>query len=157
MELTHLDANNTAVMVDVGNKPVTRRTATATAAVLPGAEVLHLIRSGSIPKGDVLTVARLAGIQAAKRTSDLIPLCHPLNISSADVRIAFDDDRHAVIITAFVATIGQTGAEMEALTAAGIAALTIYDMCKSANKSIIITDVRLLEKTGGNSGDYYAR
>ncbi|NUN69398.1 MAG: cyclic pyranopterin monophosphate synthase MoaC [Bacteroidetes bacterium] len=157
MELTHLDANGSAVMVDVGHKPVTRRTAVATATVLLGPAVLTLVRNGELPKGDVLTVARLAGIQAAKRTFELIPLCHPLFLSSADVRMTIDDDHHAVVITATAATVGQTGVEMEALTAASVAALTIYDMCKAADKSITITGIRLVQKTGGKSGDYHAK
>lgn len=156
MELTHLDANWSAVMVDVGHKPVTRRTAVATATVLLGPAVLTLVRNGGLPKGDVLTVARLAGIQAAKRTFELIPLCHPLFLTSADVRVSIDDDHHSVVFTATAAAVGQTGVEMEALTAASVAALTIYDMCKAVDKSITITDIRLLQKTGGKSGDYHA-
>ncbi|MBP9211565.1 MAG: cyclic pyranopterin monophosphate synthase MoaC [Bacteroidetes bacterium] len=144
-------------MVDVGDKPVTRRTAVATATVLLGQIVLTLVRNGALAKGDVLTVARLAGIQAAKRTAELIPLCHPLFVTSADVRMLVDDDRHAVLITATASAVGQTGVEMEALTAATVAALTVYDMCKAVDKSITITDIRLLQKTGGKSGEYHAK
>ena len=156
MELSHLDANGTAIMVDVGNKTESHRTATAVAMVVLGPQVLSLVRNGSAPKGDVLAVARLAGIQGAKRAADLIPLCHPINLTSVDISITIDDERHTVVITASAGTVGRTGVEMEVLTAVSIAALTVYDMCKAADKSITITGIRLLEKTGGKSGEYHA-
>jgi cyclic pyranopterin phosphate synthase len=149
-ELSHYDASGAARMVDVGEKAPTRRTATASAFVKLSREVLAKLPEN--PKGDPLEVARIAGIQAAKRTGELIPLCHPLPLTHADVRIALRDDGAEIVASA--STTAQTGVEMEAMTAAAVAALTVYDMCKALDKSIEITAVRLLEKTGGKSGDY---
>lgn len=139
-------------MVDVGDKAVTRRRAVARAMVTMALETSSAIRDGGLPKGDVLAVARIAGIQAAKRTSDLIPLCHPLALSKVSVDLVVRDG--AVDIEAVVETTGQTGVEMEALTACSVAALTLYDMCKSADKNMVISDIALWEKSGGRSGDY---
>lgn len=139
-------------MVDVGDKAVTRRRALARAVVTMALETSSAIRDGGMPKGDVLAVARIAGIQAAKRTSDLIPLCHPLALSKVSVDLVVRDG--AVDIEAVVETTGQTGVEMEALTACSVAALTLYDMCKSADKNMVISDIALWEKSGGRSGDY---
>lgn len=149
---THLDESGSARMVDVGDKPVTRRRAVARARVNTTDEVAAAIASGSVSKGDVLAVARVAGIQAAKRTSELIPLCHPLPVSSVTVDVRVNGA--GIDIVAAVETVGQTGVEMEALTAASVAALTVYDMCKSADRGMSITDVALWEKSGGRSGDY---
>ena len=149
---THLDQSGNAHMVDVGDKEVTKRRAVARASVLTTTEVALAIADGSMKKGDVLAVARIAGIQAAKRTSDLIPLCHPLPVTKVAVELTVGADR--VEIEATVETVGQTGVEMEALTAASVAALTVYDMCKSADKAMTITDVALWEKSGGKSGDF---
>ncbi len=139
-------------MVDVGDKSATKRRAVARATVRTTAEVTAAISDGSMKKGDVLAVARIAGIQAAKRTSDLIPLCHPLAITKVSVDLTVNGT--SIEIEAVVETVGQTGVEMEALTAASVAALTVYDMCKSADKAMTITDVALWEKSGGRSGDY---
>jgi cyclic pyranopterin monophosphate synthase len=152
--LTHFDRAGNAAMVDVSDKPVTGRTATARARVAMQAATLALIQSGGAKKGDVLGVARLAGIMAAKRTAELIPLCHPLPIAAISVDLRPDPFGQAVEIEATVRTTAQTGVEMEALTAAAVAALTVYDMTKALDKSIEITDVYLLEKTGGKSGAY---
>ncbi len=139
-------------MVDVGDKAVTRRRAVARAVVTMGESTSQAIADGELPKGDVLAVARIAGIQAAKRTSDLIPLCHPLMLSKVSVDLSVRPG--AVDIEAVVETTGQTGVEMEALTACSVAALTLYDMCKSADKNMVISDIALWEKSGGRSGDY---
>ncbi len=151
-ELSHFDARGQAAMVDVGDKPVTHRTATARARVTMRRETAELIRSGGAKKGDVLGVARLAGIMAAKRTAELIPLCHPLPISA--VTLELEVAEAAVEIAATVRTTGQTGVEMEALTAASVAALTVYDMCKSADRGMRIEAVRLVHKSGGKSGEF---
>ena len=151
-ELSHFDARGHAAMVDVGDKPVTHRTATARARVTMRRETAELIRSGGAKKGDVLGVARLAGIMAAKRTAELIPLCHPLPISA--VTLELEVAEAAVEIAATVRTTGQTGVEMEALTAASVAALTVYDMCKSADRGMRIEAVRLVHKSGGKSGEF---
>lgn len=153
MGLTHLDQQGQARMVDVSAKSETVREATAAAEVLMSRSTLNLVRSGGIAKGDILAVARVAGIMAAKRTPDLIPLCHPLALTSAEVDLRLDDDRNAVLIEARVRCSGATGVEMEALTAASVAALTVYDMCKAVERGIKITNVRLLRKSGGRSGD----
>lgn len=153
-ELTHLDAAGRARMVDVGAKQATRREATARAVVLMQAATLRLIRSGGAAKGDVLAVAQVAGVMAAKRTPDLIPLCHPLPISGVDITFIFDEAASAIEIRATVRVDGKTGVEMEALTAASIAALTIYDMCKAVDRAMTITDVQLLHKAGGKSGKF---
>lgn len=152
-KLTHLDEHGRASMVDVGHKPDTERIAIARGEVHMKKETFDLIRSGNIKKGDVLTIAQIAGISASKRTSDLIPLCHPLPLSKIDVDITLDESLPGVIITATVKTIGKTGVEMEALTAVSVAALTVYDMAKAAEKTLRIQNIRLIEKHGGQSGD----
>jgi len=153
MTLSHLDSTGSARMVDVGHNPDTERVAVAAGEVHMRAETLALIRAGQIKKGDVLSVAQIAGVLAAKRTSELIPLCHPLPLTHIDVRCELRDDLPGVAITATVRTTGKTGVEMEALTAVSLAALTIYDMAKAVEKTMRITNVRLLEKHGGQSGD----
>jgi cyclic pyranopterin phosphate synthase len=152
-KLTHLDEHGRASMVDVGHKPDTERIAVARGEIHMKKETFELIRAGQIKKGDVLTIAEIAGITAAKRTSDLIPLCHPLPLSKIDVDLALDEALPGVIITATVKTNGKTGVEMEALTAVSVAALTIYDMAKAAEKTMRIQNIRLIEKHGGQSGD----
>ncbi len=154
--LTHFDAEGRAVMVDVSGKDETSRSATAGATVLMRRETLELILSGGHKKGDVLGVARLAGIMAAKRTPDLIPLCHPLALASVEVDLVPDADRNAVDIRATCRLVGRTGVEMEALTAASVAALTVYDMCKAVDRGMRVTDLRLLQKSGGKSGTFEA-
>ena len=153
--LTHLDSLGRVRMVDVTDKCVTSREAVAEAWVHMLAETRQLIASGAHPKGDVFAVARIAGIQAAKRTSELIPLCHPLLLSSVIVELSFEGDQHVRIISRCKLS-GQTGVEMEALTAASVAALTLYDMCKAVDRGMSIESVRLLEKQGGKSGWYQA-
>jgi cyclic pyranopterin phosphate synthase len=153
--LSHVDDEGRAHMVEVGHKLVTERVAVAKGEVKMREETLRLIRQGEMGKGDVLTVAQVAGIQGAKRTAQLIPLCHPLPLSYISVDFVLDDDLPGVRITAEVHTQAQTGVEMEALTAVSTAALTIYDMAKSAEKAMQITNVRLVRKTGGQSGDVY--
>ena len=153
-QLTHLDERGQAAMVDVSEKAVTARTAVAQAEVHMLPTSLAAIREGAAPKGDVLAAARIAGIMAAKRTPELIPLCHTLLLSKVAVDFALDDERSCVTITATVRCTGQTGVEMEALTAAGVAALTIYDMAKALEKTMTITNLCLLEKHGGKSGDW---
>jgi cyclic pyranopterin phosphate synthase len=151
--LTHLDATGAAHMVDVGDKPVTHRVAIAGAFVQMAPETLEMIVAGTAPKGDVLATARVAGIMAAKRTSDLIPMCHPLGITHAAIDLATEHlPRHGVRITATVQTDGKTGIEMEALTAAAVAGLTLYDMCKAVDRGMVVADVMLLRKEGGKSG-----
>ena len=154
-EFTHFDADGKARMVNVGDKPVTHRTARAGARVLVNEDTFALIESGGLKKGDVLTVAQLAGIMGAKRTPDLIPLCHPVAVSGIEVRLTPDPSAYAVDIEANVTCDGRTGVEMEALTAVCAAALTVYDMCKAVQKDMQITDIRLLDKTGGVHGDYH--
>lgn len=154
--LSHLDKDGRAVMVDVTEKDVTERVATAQASVLMHADTLALIEAGDVKKGDVLAVARLAGIMAAKRTPELIPLCHPLPLTAVTVELSSDRDRNAVDITASCRLRGRTGVEMEALTAATVAALTIYDMCKAVDRTMRISDVRLVHKSGGRSGTFTA-
>ena len=153
---THLDEQGNARMVDVGDKAVTERTATATGRILVAAETLAAIIEGGIKKGDVFSVARLAGIMGAKKTPNLIPLCHPLALTSVKVELAAAKDADAVDITATCKVTAKTGVEMEALTAVSIAALTVYDMCKAADKSMQITDIHLVHKAGGQSGIYQA-
>ncbi|PWC87763.1 molybdenum cofactor biosynthesis protein MoaC [Azospirillum sp. TSH100] len=153
---THFDAEGKAVMVDVSDKADTERIATAAATVLMQPETLALIMQGGMKKGDVLSVARLAGIMGAKRTPDLIPLCHPLMLTSVKVDLSCDPARNAVDVTATCKLKGQTGVEMEALTAVTVAALTVYDMCKAVDRGMTITDVRLLHKAGGKSGEWGA-
>jgi len=155
-KLSHLDESGAARMVDVGAKADTERIAVAGGEVVMQPETLCLIRDGAIKKGDVLTVARIAGIMAAKRASELIPLCHPLALTHIDVTLTLDESANRVIIQATARTIGKTGVEMEALTAATVAALTVYDMAKAVDRGMRINNVRLLEKHGGKSGDYVA-
>ena len=155
-KLTHFDDAGNARMVDVGAKDVTERTATAAGSVIVAPETMRLIQAGGVKKGDVLAVAQLAGIMGAKRTPDLIPLCHPLHLTSVAVTLSCDPDRNAVDITATCKVAGKTGVEMEALTAVSVAALTVYDMCKAADRGMRITDIRLLHKAGGKSGTYQA-
>jgi cyclic pyranopterin phosphate synthase len=152
-KLTHIDESGQARMVDVGDKPVTTRLAVARGEVKMLRSTLELIREGALKKGDVLTVAQVAGIQAAKRTSELIPLCHPLPIEHISVEFELDEGLPGVKITATVRTGGKTGVEMEALTAVAVSALTIYDMAKAAEKTMHIQNIRLVEKHGGRSGD----
>jgi len=154
--LTHLDDQGNARMVDVGGKEVTERTATAGATVRLSPDAFAALAAGALKKGDALGVARVAGIMAAKRTSDLIPLCHPLPITGVTIDFTLDAASHTVTVEATVKVSGRTGVEMEALTAASLAALTIYDMCKAVDKGIVIEGVRLLEKRGGKSGDFTA-
>jgi cyclic pyranopterin monophosphate synthase len=152
--LTHLDAQGHATMVDVGDKASTTRTAVAQGEVHMAPATLQAIRSGETPKGDVLAAARIAGIQGAKRTPDLIPLCHPLLLSKVAVEFTIDEATSRVLISATVRCHGQTGVEMEALTAVSVAALTLYDMAKALDKNMVIGNIRLLEKQGGKSGDW---
>ncbi len=154
--LTHFDDTGNARMVDVGDKDVTERIAVACASVTMQAATLKLIREKKAKKGDVLAVAQLAGIMAAKRTPELIPLCHPLSLSSVDVKLSLNPKRKAVDIEATCKLKGRTGVEMEALTAAAVAALTVYDMCKSVDRGMTISEVKLLHKSGGKSGTWSA-
>ena len=153
---THLDEQGRAVMVDVADKAETERRAVAKGRVYLAAETLALIRDGAVKKGDVLSVARLAGIMGAKRTPDLIPLCHPLALTSVKVELELDEAASAVEITASCGLKGRTGVEMEALTAVAVAALTVYDMCKARDRGMRIGDIRLVHKSGGKSGTYEA-
>ena len=153
-KLTHFDADGKAAMVDVSDKDITERSATAAGSVHVTPETMALIAAGDMKKGDVLGVARLAGIMAAKRTSDLIPLCHPLALTSVAVDLECNAGAGTVDITATCKLKGRTGVEMEALTAVTVAALTVYDMCKAVDKAMTIGEVRLVHKTGGRSGDY---
>ena len=149
---SHLDPDGKAHMVDISEKQDSKRTARARATISMAKETIVALQQDDVPKGDVFAVARVAGIQAAKRTGDIIPLCHPLMLSSVKVEFEFNDDK--VEIEAEVTTVGRTGVEMEALTACSVSALTIYDMCKSLDKRMKITDLTLLQKTGGSSGDF---
>ena len=153
-ELTHFDANGNAVMVDVSDKGETERTATARGLVRMTPETLATIKEGRVKKGDPLTVAQLAGIMGAKRTPDLIPLCHPLALTSVKVFLSLDEESSAVRIEATAKLKGRTGVEMEALTAVSVAALTVYDMVKAIDKTMQITDIHLVHKAGGKSGEY---
>jgi cyclic pyranopterin phosphate synthase len=152
-KLSHLDEHGRVRMVDVGAKPDTERTAIARGEIHMKKETLDLIRAGQIKKGDVLTVAQIAGITASKRTSELIPLCHLLPLTNVDVELALDDSLPGVVITVTAKTYGKTGVEMEALTGVAVAALTVYDMAKAAEKTMRIQNIRLVEKHGGRSGD----
>jgi len=152
--LTHLDADGAAHMVDVGGKPATARRAVASGRITMSAQALKAIRAGNAPKGDVLGTARIAGIMAAKRTGDLIPLCHPLGLEA--VSVDFDYEADAIRATATASLTGRTGVEMEAMTAVSVALLTIYDMAKAIDKGMVIEGVRLIAKTGGKSGDWAA-
>ena len=153
-DFTHFNEEGRAKMVDVGEKPVSRRTAVAAGRVLVNEATFALIRSGGMKKGDVLTVAQIAGIMGAKRTPDLIPMCHPILMDGIDLELKLDENRLSVEIFATVSCDGRTGVEMEALTAVSTAALTVYDMCKAVQKDMVITDIRLVKKTGGVHGDF---
>ena len=153
-DFTHFNSQGRAKMVDVGEKAPTRRTAVAGARVYVNEETFGLIRTGGVKKGDVLTVAQIAGVMGAKRTPELIPMCHPVAVDGIDLRLALDEARRCVDIRAQVTCAGRTGVEMEALTAAATAALTVYDMCKAVQRDMVISDIRLLEKTGGVHGDF---
>ena len=153
-DFTHFNEQGRAKMVDVGEKPVSVRTAVAAGRVLVNEETFALIKSGGMKKGDVLTVAQIAGVMGAKRTPDLIPMCHPILIDGINLELTLDERRRSVEITAAVSCAGRTGVEMEALTAVGTAALTVYDMCKAVQKDMVIADIRLLHKAGGVHGDY---
>ena len=155
-ELTHFDGKGNARMVDVTGKDACERTAIAKGSVRMQAATLAKISAGGVKKGDVLSVARLAGIMGAKQTSDLVPLCHPLNLASVKVDLSCDAERNAVDITATCRLKGQTGVEMEALTAVAVAALTVYDMCKAVDRGMRLTDIRLVRKAGGKSGTFEA-
>jgi cyclic pyranopterin phosphate synthase len=152
--LTHLDEQGKARMVDVSGKPLTDRAAVARGSVSMKRETLDLIRKNGLAKGDVLGVARVAGIMAAKKTSELIPMCHPLNLSSVAVDFGFDDGKSRIDIESRVKITGQTGVEMEAMTAVAVAALTIYDMCKSVDREMTISEILLVKKSGGKSGRF---
>ena len=152
--LTHIDSNGNAIMVDVSGKDKTERTASAIGSVFMQEKTLVQINKKKIKKGDVLSIAQLAGIMAAKSTPNLIPLCHPLNLSSVKVELSIDKERNAIDIISTCKLTGQTGVEMEALTAVSIAALTIYDMCKAIDRGMRISDIQLISKTGGKSGDF---
>ena len=153
-DFTHFNKQGRAKMVDVGEKPVSERTAVAAGRVLVNRETFALIKSGGMKKGDVLTVAQVAGVMGAKHTPDLIPMCHPILIDGINLNLHLDDIRCSVEIEATVSCDGRTGVEMEALTAVSTAALTVYDMCKAVQKDMVITDLRLLRKTGGVHGNY---
>lgn len=153
-DFTHFDSRGRARMVDVGEKPCSLRTAAAGARVLVDRETFRLIQSGGMKKGDVLSVAQIAGIMGAKRTWELIPMCHPVVVDGINMLLTLDEERCCVDIRAEASCAGRTGVEMEALTAAVTAALTVYDMCKAVQRDIVISDVRLLEKTGGVHGDF---
>jgi cyclic pyranopterin monophosphate synthase len=155
-QFTHFDADGNARMVDVSEKEVSERIATARARVIMQPETLEMIIAGTAAKGDVLGVARLAGIMAAKRTADLIPLCHPLPLTAVAVDLVCDEANHAVEVTATCRVRGRTGVEMEAMTAAAVAALTVYDMCKSADRGMRVDDLHLVRKSGGKSGTFEA-
>ena len=154
--LTHFDAQGQAHMVDIGSKPAAHRVAVATGRITMQPETLAIVESGTAKKGDVLGVARIAGIQAPKKTSDLIPLCHPLALTRVAVEFELLREEHAVQCTATVETVGPTGVEMEALTAVQVALLTVYDMCKAVDKGMVMNGVRVLEKHGGRTGSYHA-
>ncbi len=155
-ELTHFDAKGKSRMVDVSDKDETERVAVAAGSVVMAPDTMKLITEGGVKKGDVLSVARLAGIMGAKKTPDLIPLCHPLALNSVEVDLVCDPERNAVDITATCKVTGRTGVEMEALTAVAVAALTVYDMCKAVDRGMRITEIRLVHKSGGRSGTYDA-
>jgi len=154
-KLSHINSKGKAEMVDVSEKEISTRTAEAYAEVKVSKEVLNAIKNNSVKKGDVLSIAKFAGIQAAKKTSELIPLCHNIFISKIDVELKLNSQKKTVEIKSFAKTTAQTGIEMEALTAVSVAALTVYDMCKAIDKSMIISEIKLLSKTGGKSGSYF--
>lgn len=153
-DFTHFNEEGRAKMVDVGEKPESHRTAVAAARVLVNPETFALIKSGGMKKGDVLTVAQIAGIMGAKRTPDLIPMCHPIIIDGVNMKLSLNEELCSVEIEASVSVSGKTGVEMEALTAVSTAALTVYDMCKAVQKDMVISDIRLISKTGGVHGDF---
>ena len=154
-KLTHINENGEAIMVDVSGKAVTAREAKAEGTIYVGAEILRLLQDGALPKGDVLAAARIAGIMACKKTSDIIPLCHPLPITKASVDFEILEGKAAIRAVCTVKTEGRTGVEMEALTGVSAALLTIYDMCKAVSKEMVIGDVHLVRKSGGKSGDFF--
>jgi len=154
-DFTHFNEQGRAKKVDVGEKDVTERKAAAAARVLVSCETFELIRTGGMKKGDVLTVAQIAGVMGAKKTPQIIPMCHPVMVTGIDLDLSLDEERCSVEIKATVSCSGKTGVEMEALTAASTAALTVYDMCKAVQKDMVITDIRLLEKSGGVHGDFH--
>ena len=153
-DFTHFNEQGRAKMVDVGEKPISQRVAVAAARVLVSENTFQLIRSGGMKKGDVLTVAQIAGVMGAKRTPDLIPMCHPILMDGINLNLSLNEEKLSVEIEATVSCDGRTGVEMEALTAVSTAALTVYDMCKAVQKDMVITDIRLMSKTGGVHGDY---
>ena len=153
-DFTHFNEQGRAKMVVVGDKPISQRTAVAAGRVLVNRQTFDLIRSGGMKKGDVLTVAQIAGVMGAKRTPDIIPMCHPILMDGINLELELDPERCSVEIRAAVTCDGRTGVEMEALTAVSTAALTVYDMCKAVQKDMVITDIRLIRKTGGVHGDY---
>ena len=154
-DFTHFNEQGRAKMVDVGEKPISQRVAVAGARVLVNENTFNLIKSGGMKKGDVLTVAQIAGVMGAKRTPDIIPMCHPILMDGINLDLSLDENRLSVEIKAEVRCDGRTGVEMEALSAVSIAALTVYDMCKAVQKDMVISDIRLISKTGGVHGDYY--
>ncbi|MGH7560310.1 MAG: cyclic pyranopterin monophosphate synthase MoaC [Gemmatimonadales bacterium] len=156
VRLSHVDETGAARMVDVGDKDITRRTASAEGRIVMSAEAFARVRDNAVAKGDVLGVAKVAGIQAAKRTADLVPLCHPLGLDHIEVELLLEEGPRAVRVTAKVSTEGRTGVEMEALTAVSVACLTVYDMAKALDRGMRIEGIRLLTKTGGRSGDWIA-
>ena len=156
-DFTHFNEQGRAKMVDVGEKSASRRVAVAAGRVLVNEKTFDLIRSGGMKKGDVLTVAQIAGIMGAKRTPDVIPMCHPIVMDGIDLELSLDETEKSVEIKATVSCGGRTGVEMEALTAVSVAALTVYDMCKAVQKDMVIADIRLLSKTGGIHGDYFRK
>ena len=153
-KLNHFDSNGNAVMVDVSEKPVTHRTAIATGSILVGKEIMERLTEGSVAKGDVLGVARVAGIMAVKHTSDLVPMCHPLSVTKCTVDFQLEKEQGRIHTFCTVKTEGKTGVEMEALTGVQVTLLTIYDMCKAIDKHMVMPDIHLVEKTGGKSGDF---
>lgn len=153
--LNHFDEKGNAVMVDVSEKSETKRVAVAKGSIKASKEIMNLIKTGNIKKGDVLGVSRVAGIMASKQTSNLIPMCHPLMINGANIDFELDEENGRVIIYGSVKTTGKTGVEMEALTAVSVAALTIYDMCKAVDKRMVIENIHLVSKTGGKSGEFH--
>ena len=154
-DFTHFNEQGRAKLVDVGEKPISQRVAVAGARVLVNENTFNLIKSGGMKKGDVLTVAQIAGVMGAKRTPDIIPMCHPILMGGINLDLSLDENRLSVEIKAEVRCDGRTGVEMEALSAVSIAALTVYDMCKAVQKDMVISDIRLISKTGGVHGDYY--
>jgi len=154
-DFTHFNEQGRAKMVDVGEKPISQRVAVAGARVQVNENTFNLIKSGGMKKGDVLTVAQIAGVMGAKRTPDIIPMCHPILMDGINLDLSLDENRLSVEIKAEVRCDGRTGVEMEALSAVSIAALTVYDMCKAVQKDMVISDIRLISKTGGVHGDYY--